>query len=954
LLFCLFHFLNVSQTMAQSQITVGTGANIPNIGSAISAGLLSTNPQNIIVVGTFTIAPTGSQRSFSMSNATFRMQPGSKILVTGGCTFATAACTFLSANSTTMWAGIEVGANTAFSSKNSFFKNAYKALDMKGNASLDLRNCEFINNFIGLSHTNTVATVFNVKRLENNKFYGAGTMLQPYTGQPAWNSWARVGMELRNSVFSFAQSSNPLFNEMHHVEYGMHITQNSTVRWTGGFYFRDIKDYSSPNSSAWFQNGTAVYAEQSKLSIIPAMQEFILFGKNGVVGVQSDISIIGSTFVNRPMLAGLDNAIVIRNATNRTVTLDNLILGFNGSLGLYSSKQYAIAIMDSPDMSRLNVTDVNCFTDNLLVTNPNDAQNSTGILISNSSQRPDNANFIRCRSEIRNAAYGLAIRSSKNINFGENGFIGLANPLVNIAGVLLENATNARIQNSIIAGSTASNSATQDSNDAITVGLTGTVEGVSPCGIVVNATDNATICGNIIGNHYTNILAQDGCGTTSIRNNGLGDSFYGLLFTESLVLQTQAHTNNTWTGTFTGSGGKHRGNVSGLNNRLQGFFIADFSGWNTTPPLDPNTNLPDVIVNTGLTVENWFGDVVATAFIDCAPLSAMPAPTNTATNLFNEGVAEGQFDLMTYNDELKYWSQQQLYERIRKEPQIIYNNTILQNFKDSIGLTIEKDLYDIKEAKSQYLAFTPIEKQNTILAAEGLNTAMSNYQILYEAALGRDSLINSADSIALSLQQNLVQSYATTYHNLQIQGLATQQNAALLIFNDNQSLVTTPIQAQNEKIVNMIELGNIQSSTIINNTADIAYLQSVANQCPITGGRAVYQARALLAAQGNTTFYNNNTLCAAQNIAYKTQPTKTKVSHKIGIYPNPANDYFTVPNSNTPTTITVFDSMGRTIMQTAPQTTAQKIDTAAWVNGLYFVQIQNNTEAQTQTLSIAH
>jgi hypothetical protein len=246
-------------------------------------------------------------------------------------------------------------------------------------------------------------------------------------------------------------------------------------------------------------------------------------------------------------------------------------------------------------------------------------------------------------------------------------------------------------------------------------------------------------------------------------------------------------------------------------------------------------------------------------------------------------------------------------------------------------------------------------KGNALLAAADLDSTLTDYQTLLQAALGRDSLINATDSDALAQQRSAIEVSATNYHNTQTQGLAVQQNAANLLFNTNQTLNPIPLQAQNEKIVNTIELGNIQTGRAENTPTEIAYLQSVANQCPITGGRAVYQARALLTAQGSTTFYDNNTLCAAQSIAYKTQPTKPKLKPQAGIYPNPASTYVSIVKAQeTPISITIFDSMGRTMLQTNPQNTTLKIDTTTWINGLYFVQIQTEAETTTQTLSIAH
>ena len=69
---------------------------------------------------------------------------------------------------------------------------------------------------------------------------------------------------------------------------------------------------------------------------------------------------------------------------------------------------------------------------------------------------------------------------------------------------------------------------------------------------------------------------------------------------------------------------------------------------------------------------------------------------------------------------------------------------------------------------------------------------------------------------------------------------------------------------------------------------------SIAMQCPLAGGTAVFKARAMLQAINDTTIYNDRDICNSVGITLR-QLNKTEIAKPTAsVFPNPANESVTV------------------------------------------------------------
>ena len=128
------------------------------------------------------------------------------------------------------------------------------------------------------------------------------------------------------------------------------------------------------------------------------------------------------------------------------------------------------------------------------------------------------------------------------------------------------------------------------------------------------------------------------------------------------------------------------------------------------------------------------------------------------------------------------------------------------------------------------------------------------------------------------------------------------------------ALQPTEIQVANEKIVNQIYLNTVAQGIGLSRN-DKPALQSIANQCPIIGGKAVYLARSLYT-NYTITHYDDIAICAVQGISFRTKKPKVTVvkATEYSIAPNPAAN-FAVLKSTTALegdgVVSLYDIYGR-------------------------------------------
>lgn len=118
--------------------------------------------------------------------------------------------------------------------------------------------------------------------------------------------------------------------------------------------------------------------------------------------------------------------------------------------------------------------------------------------------------------------------------------------------------------------------------------------------------------------------------------------------------------------------------------------------------------------------------------------------------------------------------------------------------------------------------------------------------------------------------------------------------------------------------------------------------------CPFTDGLAVYQARGLMHAWDDSTFYFNPCEINAPQLNSNSRLAETNGSNEnsnpinISVYPNPSNGNLLV-NSNVKDCIfEIYDVIGKKIMSQKLNETETKVDVSSLNNGTYLYKIMQN------------
>jgi hypothetical protein len=125
----------------------------------------------------------------------------------------------------------------------------------------------------------------------------------------------------------------------------------------------------------------------------------------------------------------------------------------------------------------------------------------------------------------------------------------------------------------------------------------------------------------------------------------------------------------------------------------------------------------------------------------------------------------------------------------------------------------------------------------------------------------------------------------------------------------------------------------------------LATLEAIAETCPLEGGDAVYEARALVAHLTGAS-YDDTDLCAVS--AERSQAEKQKAPHTeaIVLYPNPTTGLLTWRGtSNQPVLLRLYSSTGQ--LQMEQTLTGSAVQIGHLLDGLYQVQL---FDAQSKSL----
>ncbi len=448
--------------------------------------------------------------------------------------------------------------------------------------------------------------------------------------------------------------------------------------------------------------------------------------------------------------------------------------------------------------------------------------------------------------------------------------------------------------------------------------------------------------------NYTDSQTQEGwyffgaCTPSAFSCNQIVSADYGLFLTEQTEIGLQNKKGNQWLGAY-GSWGAYHASTN-----------ADFV-------LKSQFSMPAVDIPTWGTASgstNWFLPFnVAT---NCN--SICPTPNDTEFGGHgSENYGSSEADIRAAKSEhsgvgMNWMGQQRLYQRLQKGTSEAQSNTDVQTFYGDASNGAIGQLNCIAESSSLLLSRDNAQQAQLAQLQKSLTNLNAALMTSKEAGAGTSSVTNWENQLR-ALQGQLLQQMNQLYgHDNWIK----QQIGAGIpaILAENAAIAIHNTLADNEKSLNTLALQNgFFLSTNPPATTVLNSIKAIADQCPLEGGFAVYEARSAYRRYFPNTYWNDRDLCGMSG----ERTTRTfPVPQTFVVQPNPANEQFMV-RATQPTEqairIDLYYATGQLVSSKwiNKGTSDAVFGTANLPNGIYIYRINTPTSiVQTGKMVIAH
>lgn len=298
-----------------------------------------------------------------------------------------------------------------------------------------------------------------------------------------------------------------------------------------------------------------------------------------------------------------------------------------------------------------------------------------------------------------------------------------------------------------------------------------------------------------------------------------------------------------------------------------------------------------------------------------------------------------------YTEETKWVMEGDLYGKLDNDASLMATDQELADFYADMQGTAAAQF---KLINDDYLALFHLD--STVLDYLALNKAQLE-DLMDQLKWAMDSLLDTsltnAERMTLQatvggLQQNI--SSLTALNN---QTLALADTSRVLtaesVKTTNATIATSELIESNEKEVNGIYLGTVAKGINAFTPEQATALFAIANQCPLTGGNAVYRARAMYALIDDEQDYDDPALCLQHGLIYRSM--QQVGGHAITVVPNPATDHVSLVLDepwDAPGVFIVYDAMGAEVMRAeVPDYTPRwEFSTAALAPAMYHYRLR--------------
>ena len=803
-------------------------------------------------------------RSATFTHCTLVMGSGSSIVVNSGISVTVTHNTLLY-SCPQMWQGITLQPAAKLMMEGSTLKDAQTGIMAQNGSRFDIVNSRIVDCVTGIETASTGLMGQTTGTVTGTEFGLVNLALKgEYNTQPQHGSVGRAGMLINDLAAITIGNYNMNENLFHDLNFGIEI-HNSNVDVVNCRFEKMTTDY--------------VYAQQPYLVQAP-------FGAALTARRTNDFKY----------------NLNVSPLTNGGTTIDNANYGiytnfYSATIKGISMKNVDVGTKSEESHSKCSVVVMQCnieafykgidwvdndgaslmrAEDNTIVVERKNQYSKGGMCISmNEFVQGNNANYQIVNNnhlETKGTATGIFARGVENASVKDNLiFTNLSQqPTSGASGMVFENGS----MNSVSCNAVTN---TIPHSNIKTVGL-----------FVSMSTNNKINCNNFGTNlvqgstgSYRGMSFAGECDVfNDVAGNVMTECVEGLYLNNVSRIGQQIHRGNVWSNPTIGNTTAINQNVFNsnyLNSRIR-------YNPNSGTAYYPNTISPPL----------WFDPDISTSdFTSCGTQVCNTAITGGGGDEEHlKQVALDSAISFDYRDENLNQAQSNLYALLQEDSLLRASDSVFQNFYGNKQTVAIGQLQAVKESMSAANRFTPMQEA-TLALADSLIKIMTDSIAVLDSLYATDSISGYS-----TLRENLITTLNTL--NVTVATLLQQHDAmADSTFNaaalKNSAVLPAQLPEINHKQMNEMILQykeNGQGSI----SSNFAALFAIAQQCPYSGGPAVYQARALLEKINDTLEYYDDAICLQSGI-YRLMTTDVNsiaVAYDYKLIPNPASQQVTV------------------------------------------------------------
>lgn len=332
--------------------------------------------------------------------------------------------------------------------------------------------------------------------------------------------------------------------------------------------------------------------------------------------------------------------------------------------------------------------------------------------------------------------------------------------------------------------------------------------------------------------------------------------------------------------------------------------------------------------------------------------------------LLEDSLSVGKITAVRHANGRDWWvlmpqADRYLYRKLRRHPELVLGGTAIDTFLTEKSTETVGQFHAIETAIQNLFTISPTDSaslSDNITAFSGKMQAIALIDSLLLSAAGQDSLQLLQQRLAAA---QVIDSIGLEQDTLLADIQAQRTSASAQVISDNAAITATEVFEQNEQDVNDICLKTVVQGIFVFDSLQVASLEGIAFQCPLTGGSAVFRARGLLALVCEYE-YDDENVCDSlvQRSADSSKMPEQPKTESLTLYPNPTSGTVQVGFPSPPTSgkFVVLDIHGKVVMgQQFPKGTQFTFDTQQLPVGTYICKIHfDDREPVSVKLAVFH